>query len=134
MKALLLCPLLLWIAPVYGLPDSPPPKINLEVHTLQPAPRFWDRPTKIEFTGMVVMGSFDMAQTCNFLQHGRSERLLTQSCAGNVAITAGFDAAALGGAWLLHKTGHHKLARLPMLYMTGVSTYGVAKSKSLGGW
>ena len=89
---------------------------------------------KMEFTGMVVMGSFDMAQTCNFLQHGRPEGLLTQSCPGNVAITAGFDAAALGGAWLLHKTGHHKLARLPMLYMAGVSTYGVAKSKSMGGW
>jgi hypothetical protein len=89
---------------------------------------------KMEFTGMVVMGSFDMAQTCNFLHHGRPEGLLTQSCPGNVAITAGFDAVALGGAWLLHKTGHHKLARLPMLYMAGVSTYGVAKSKSMGGW
>jgi hypothetical protein len=126
--------LLLWVAPVYALPDSPAPKINREALIVRPEPRFWDRPMKIEFTAMAVMGSFDMAQTCNFLQHGRSERLLTQSCAGNVALTAGFDAAALTGAWLLHKTGHHKLARLPMLYMTGVSTYGVAKSKSLGAW
>jgi hypothetical protein len=122
------------VVPVHALPDSPLPKTNLEVRTVQPELRFWDRPMKAEFTSMVLMGSFDMAQTCNFLQHGRSERLLTQSCPGNVALTAGFDAAALTGAWLLHKTGHHKLARLPMLYMTGVSTYGVAKSKSLGGW
>ena len=134
MKALLISLFLLWVAPAYGLPDSPAPKINREAFVARPEPRFWDRPMKLEFTGMVVMGSFDMAQTCNFLQHGRSERLLTQSCPGNVALTAGFDAAALGGAWLLHKTGHHKLARLPMLYMTGVSTYGVAKSKSLGAW
>lgn len=134
MKVLPISLFLLWVVPVHALPDSPLPKINLEVRTVQPEPRFWDRPMKVEFTSMVLMGSFDMAQTCNFLQHGRSERLLTQSCAGNVALTAGFDAAALTGAWLLHKTGHHKLARLPMLYMTGVSTYGVAKSKSLGGW
>ena len=126
---------LFWVVPVYALPDSPPPKINLyELRTVQREPRFWDRPMKMEFTGMVVMGSFDMAQTCNFLHHGRPEGLLTQSCPGNVAITAGFDTVALGGAWLLHKTGHHKLARLPMLYMAGVSTYGVAKSKSMGGW
>jgi hypothetical protein len=129
-----LCLLLVWVLPAYGLPDSPRPKLNAEVRTVQREPRFWDRPMKLEFTGMVVMSSFDMAQTCNFLHHGRPERLLTQSCAGNVALTAGFDAVALGGAWLLHKTGHHKLARLPMLYMTGVSTYGVARSKSLGGW
>jgi hypothetical protein len=134
MKVLPISLFLLWVVPVHALPDSPLPKINLAVRTVQPEPRFWDRPMKVEFTSMVAMGSFDMAQTCNFLQHGRSERLLTQSCPGNVALTAGFDAAALTGAWLLHKTGHRKLARLPMLYMAGVSTYGVAKSKSLGAW
>src|SRR5260370_39988508 len=104
-----LCLFLLWVLPAYGLPDSPRPKLNGEVRTVQRELRFWDRPMKLEITGMGVMSSFDMAQTCNFLHHARPERLLTQSCPGNVALTAGFDAVALGGAWMLTKIRHHMI-------------------------
>ena len=69
---------------------------------------------------MVGVAAADMSQTCWNLARGGHEINLTQSCAKDIAITAGFDAAALGGARLLHRMGHERLARVPMRIVVAV--------------
>ena len=114
------------------LPDMPAPKVEIVNRTPRPdvTPRFWDKTNKVEFGAMIGLAAWDMGQTCDFLAHGEREQYLTQSCGKNVAITAGIDAGATLSAWLLHKTGHHKLERLPMLYFAGNSLYGVIVTKT----
>lgn len=116
------------VAVAEPLPDSPRPKPVVSDGEYQH--RFWDRTTKIQLVGMAAAGGMDMGQTCQFLANGQHEWNLTQSCGKNVAITAGFDSAALGAAWLLHRTHHHKLERIPMLFMGLNSLYGFAASES----
>jgi hypothetical protein len=121
--------------------------------------RFWDRTNKIETTSMVVLAAFDMAQTCHNLAstetvithlttprapggyvdvpitlHGHEHSLPTQSCAGAVGLSSAFDGAAAGLAYLFHRTHHHKLERIPMLYMGGTSLEGIIYSKEHGAW
>ena len=99
------------------------------------APRFWDKTNKIEFASMVGLAAFDMGQMCHNLANGGREVMLPkQNCGAAVAMTVDFEAAAVTGAWLLHKTHHHKLERLPMLYMASQSLDGVVYSKQHGAW
>jgi hypothetical protein len=136
---LLLCLLAL---PMLGneLPDAPKPNTTSDSLSgfveAQPKPvtnmhPFWDKPNKVEAASMFAMASLDMAQTCYGLAHGGRELHLTQSCVDNNFITFSFEAATVTGTWLLHRTNHHKLERMPMLYMVGVSTSGVVGSKPL---
>ena len=95
-------------------PDTPIPNgksftTNSDIRT-EPAVKFFDKGNEIEAAAMLPEFT-DMAQTCYFLSHGAREFNLTQSCPANVAITLGFDAAAIMGAYLLHRTHHSKLAR-----------------------
>jgi hypothetical protein len=130
--ALFLCLAAAGVCRANELPDSPAPKLEIVNRTPRPdtTPRFWDRTNKVEFGAMVGLAAWDMGQTCDFLAHGERELYLTQSCPKNIAITAGIDAGATLTAWLLHKTGHHKLERLPMLYFAGNSLYGVIVTKT----
>lgn len=121
------------------LPEVPEPHIAPTSLSVRPviapgASRFWDRPNRIAAVGMFSLAAADMAQTCRFLARGERERWLTQSCAANVSLTAGFTAAALLGAYALHRSGHHRLERVPMLYMTATSVRGIVMSKRWGGW
>lgn len=119
------------------LPDMPRPNaspIPIAMRNPGMSGRFWDRPNRIEAVAMLSLATADMAQTCRFLARGERERWLTQSCAANVALTAGFTATALLGAYALHRSGHHRLERLPMLYMTATSARGIVMSKRWGGW
>jgi hypothetical protein len=107
-----------------ALPDMPQPKpADAVIHS------YWSPAAKrivgIEF----VAASADMAITCRNLSLGGHEwSLPTQSCGETVAIQLGIFAAAQGTAYLLHRTGHHKLEHLPRLYMIGANTYGFVYS------
>jgi hypothetical protein len=114
-----------------ALPNSPTPKVEAPKVTHA---HFWDHTNKAEFAVMSVAAAFDMGQTCYFLSHGEREYVLTQSCGKNVAITASLVGLAAGSAWLLNRSGHRKLARIPMLIMAGNSANGLARSKRAGGW
>jgi len=109
------------------LPDAPAPMpTRVENVRQRPPVRFWTRPVKVEAAVMVSLAAADMTQTCRNLRiRGWHEDLLTQSCGKDVAITIGFEAAAVGGAWLLHRTGHDKLAKVPMIYMAAQSARGL---------
>ena len=112
------------------LPDSPAPKVFAESapkHVTDYRP-FWDKANKIEFGAMLTLATIDQVDTCRFLSQGRHEDWLTQSCGKNVALTVGFVAAAAAGAWLLHRTAHYKLERVPMAYMAAASSAGIAYS------
>jgi len=96
---------------------------------------FWDRINKSETVAMFGLEAFDMAQTCNNLAHGGREHFNSfQSCPKEVAYTLGIRVGAILAAYALHETRHHKLERMPMLYMTGTSVNGIAYSKEHGAW
>jgi len=106
-----------------GSPFVWPPKPALERGA------FWTRTTKVEAGVMAGIAVADQVQTCRNLRrrggHYWHEDELTQSCAGNVALTAAFDAGAVALAWGLHRTGHNRLAKLPMAYMAAASARGI---------
>lgn len=140
MKSLLLVAAL-WAIPAFGLPDSPIPKMPLpeSVFSISGYPKpvargFWDSTNKKELMGLAVVSGFDMGQTCHNLATGGREYWLTQSCPKDVGIMLGFDAAAVGVAWILHKTGHHKLERLPMLGQSEEHVRGIVFSKIHRAW
>jgi len=123
--------------PAQDLPDMPVPKDSRPIAPLaRPMPReFWDRPNKIAAVAMIGLTTADVAQTCHgLITHTAYEIVLTQSCGKNVAIVAGSDAAAIFGAWFLHRTGHHRLERVPMVFMGYQSAYGLIYSKHTGAW
>ena len=155
MKAIWSAAVLLFAAPVFGqnhLVDSdvetPAPKVSSN----PPAPKFWDKINKTEFGTMISLAAFDMVQTCHNLASrqtvqalsptpgvtvpvvigGHEDFLPTQSCAGAVGLSAAFDASALGLSYLFHRTHHHKLERIPMLFMGQQSAQGIVYSKLHG--
>jgi hypothetical protein len=113
------------------LPDNPIAKTQVQPVAIH---RFWDKPNKLEFGAMVGLAAFDMAQTCDNLANGGNESFLTQSCPKDLAIILGVNAGTVGLAWLLHRTGHHKLERIPMLWKAGDSINGIVYSKQHGAW
>jgi hypothetical protein len=124
--------LLLWVIPTFGLPSVPDPK-PFEPKTA--AVHYWDKWNKIEAIGMFSLASFDMAQSChNIRTGGREDFLPTQNCAAIVGFIAAGEAGALGLSVLLHKTGHHKLERIPMLFMIQADTRGIVYSHLHGAW
>ena len=97
--------------------------------------RFMDRWNKIEFVTMMTAESVDMGQTCNNLAHvGHEVFQPSQSCAGVVSLTMAYRGAALLAAYGLHRTHHHKLERIPMLFMISGSVQGMVYSKQHGAW
>ena len=127
--------LLLCAVPVLALPDAPTSKPDAFVAVRPSVHRpFWDRTNRIEFGVMISLAAFDMGQTCYGLARGAREINLTQSCPKNVALTAAFDTGAVGLAWLLHRTGHRKLERIPMIWKAQDNLQGIIYSKRHGMW
>lgn len=125
------------LSPAEPLPSMPTAKIEPTPVAITNRPtlgRFWDRPNKISAIAMLSLASADMAQTCRNLARGGHEDWLTQSCGKDVAITAAFEAGALAGAWALHRRGHHRLERMPMLFMAAQSARGLQYSQAHGAW
>jgi hypothetical protein len=105
------------------LPEAPAPKL-LTVH------RFVDTQNKIAFASMVSMRTADTVQTCYLMAAvpGRERQLPTQSCAGIVAFNVAFSIAGAGTAYLLHRTGHYRLERIPMWISFAGAAQGVEYS------
>ena len=112
-------------------PDAPVPHA-VEAPKRESRP-MWDKANKIELGVMVGAATWDQAQTCHFLANGRREEWMTQNCGKNVALTIGYIGVAVGAAWLLHKTGHRKLERIPMAYMAVNSFSGAIWTDKRGG-
>jgi hypothetical protein len=139
---------LLCSVPCYALPDTPTPKLPTPATTepsfyIAGAPKplargdraFWTRSTKIEAGALAGVAAFDAAQTChNLATGGREYWLNTRTCGGAVAIMAAWDLGTVGAAWLLHRTHHDRLARLPMLYEIQAHTRGIIYSRRHHAW
>lgn len=120
--------LLFLAAPCWAAPDAPVAKIPVEHH------RFYDRFAKVELAGAGSIAAADSVITCRFLARGQREmNLPTQSCAGMVGLQVGFYGAGEGLSFLLHRTGHHKLERLPRLYLAYGNASGIVFSARHGG-
>ena len=120
--------LLAAIAVVQPKPDAPNLK-PVAVHAM------YDRTAKVELAAEVSLMTFDTVQTCHFLAHGGHEdNLPTQRCAGMIGLQLSFAAGAEGLTWVLHKTGHHKLERIPRIYLMYGNASGIAYSKLHRGW
>jgi len=95
---------------------------------------FYDRFAKLELAAAGSLAATDSVITCRFLARGQREmNLPTQSCAGMVGLQLGFYVAGEGLSFLLHRTGHHKLERLPRLYLGSGNAYGIAFTARHGG-
>jgi hypothetical protein len=117
---------LVWGARADELPDAPRPKAHA---------RFYDRTAKAQLAVEAGALAWDETTTCRNLARGGTEQWLpTQSCAGVVGYQLLFAAAAEGAAYLLHRTNHHKLERIPRLYVAGAAVAGIAHSKRTGAW
>jgi hypothetical protein len=140
-----LCLLLLCAIPLMGnelpsrpLPDAPPPKIQPSegLYYVQSSPkpvttgRFLDRPAKAAAIATIGLLAWDSAQTCNNLARGGHEDWLnTQKCGPAVAQLAANKLAFWGGAWIAHKTGHHKIERVCEWLGPAWSAAGIASSR-----
>jgi hypothetical protein len=96
--------------------------------------QFYDRFAKLELAAAGTLAATDSAITCRFLARGQREmNLPTQSCAGMVGFQLAFYGAGEGLSFLLHRTGHHKLERLPRLYLGAGNAYGIRFTAKHGG-
>jgi hypothetical protein len=124
--------LVLLAIPTFGLPSVPQPK---PFETKPAAVHYWDKWNRIESLSMFSLASFDMAQSChNVRSGGREDFLPTQSCAKIAVMIGAGEVGAIGLSMLLHKTGHHKLERIPILLMIQADTRGIVYSHSHGAW
>jgi hypothetical protein len=131
-EAIKLVLFLMLAIPAFGLPSVPEPK---PFETKPAAVHYWDKWNKIEAVSMFSLASFDMAQSCHNVRSGGHEDFLpVQNCAAIVGMVAAGEVGAIGISILLHKTGHHKLERIPMLLMIQADTRGIIYSHSHGAW
>lgn len=96
----------------------------------QEAPHsFWDRANKVGFTLSFAVRAADAGQTCYHLSHGSIEGSAPfQSCGGVTAWIMAGQALQMGGQYLLHRTGHHKLERwLPV--SAAANVYAIDESR-----
>jgi hypothetical protein len=96
---------------------------------------FWDRTNIALFSGIAVTRGLDYASTRNFQARGRQEILLPDDVVNNSAGFASLEGAAtmtnVGMAYLLHRTGHHKLERWLSIGHISVTGFGVIRNYSL---
>ena len=104
------------------------------------APRheFFDRQNLISFSAAAAMRTADSAYTCavgvGTTTHNadgsvtvrREDFMLVNSCHGVVLMNSAFAGVGLGGSYLLHKMGHHKLERLPNWISAAIPALGIA--------
>jgi len=99
---------------------------------------FFDRQNIIAFSAAAAMRTADSAYTCavgvgttthnadGSITVHREESLPVNSCHGVVLMNSAFAGVGLGGSYLLHKMGHHKLERLPNWIVAAVPAFGIA--------
>jgi len=109
----------------------------LLIHS-KPVHEFFDHKNIIAFSAAVAMRTADSAYTCavgvgtttrnadGSITVHREDSLPVNSCHGVVLLNSAFTGAGLGGSYLLHKMGHHKLERLPNWIVASVPAFGIA--------
>jgi hypothetical protein len=112
---------------------SPPGEFNCDS---KPQPhRFFDRTNILLFSGVAVSRTVDYTSTRNMLARGRQEKLIPDdvvySTAGFVSLEVAGAATSIGIAYLLHRTGHHKLERWISIGHIGVTSFGAARNYAL---
>ena len=100
-----------------------------------PVHSFWDNKNILLFSGVAAFRGLDYASTRNFQARGRQEILLPDDVVNNSAGFASLEAAgaatSVGIAYILHRTGHHKLERWVSIGHIGVTGFGVVRNYSL---
>lgn len=100
-----------------------------------PMHRFWDHENLLLFSGVAAFRGLDYASTRNFQARGRQEILLPDDVVNNSAGFASLEAAgvatSVGIAYMLHRTGHHRLERWLSIGHIGVTGFGAARNYAL---
>ena len=112
---------------------SPPGEINCD--SKAKPHQFFDRTNILLFSGVAVSRTLDYASTRNMLARGREEKLIPDdvvySTAGFASLEVAGAATSIGIAYLLHRTGHHKLERWISIGHIGVTSFGAARNYAL---
>lgn len=125
--------------------DAPEPKLSSAaarpalIHpTANPTHQFFDHQNIIAFSAAAALRSADSAYTCavgvgttthnadGSITVRREDSLPVNSCHGVVLMNAAFTGTGLGGSYLMHKLGWHKLERLPNWIVASVPVLGIA--------
>jgi hypothetical protein len=124
--------------------DAPEPKPMpaaarpLLIHPKPVTHDFFDHRNIIAFTTAVAMRTADSAYTCavgvgttrhnadGSITVSREDFMPVNSCHGVALMNAAFTGAGLGGSYILHKMGWHKLERIPNWIVASVPAYGIA--------
>lgn len=97
--------------------------------------RFWDRGNDWLFAGVGASRTLDYFSTLNMRRRGRQEIFLTNDAVDNhtafAAIEASATATSIGGAYLFHHYGHHKLERWTSFVHIGLATTGAVRNYCL---
>lgn len=129
--------------PAQAFVDAPEPKLSTQpAHVLVVQPKathqFFDRQNVISFSAAVAMRAADSAYTCTVgigstthnadgsITVRREDMLPVNTCHGVVLMNTAFTGAGLGGSYVLHKMGWHRLERLPNWIVAAVPAYGIA--------
>jgi hypothetical protein len=97
--------------------------------------RFWDKENDWLFAGVGASRTLDYFSTLNMRRRGRQEIFLTNDVVDNHAAFAAIEASAtavsIGGAYLFHHYGHHKLERWTSIVHIGLATTGAVRNYCL---
>lgn len=138
--------------PVFGqqFVDAPEPKSAGSASAsspfvkpvLHPTHSFFDHQNIISFSAAAAMRAADSAYTCavgvgttthnadGSITVHREDLMPVNSCHGVVLMNAAFTGVGMGGSYLLHKMGWHKLERLPNWITASVPAFGIAYTAS----
>lgn len=99
---------------------------------------FFDHQNIISFSAAAALRTADSAYTCavgvgtttrnadGSITVRREDFMSVNSCHGVVLLNAAFTGTGLGGSYLLHRMGHHKLERLPNWIVASLPALGIA--------
>jgi hypothetical protein len=110
---------LFWIALAFGMLAICIVMLSSSSHAqeLPQAPhRFLDKTNIALFTGVATMRALDLHSTWKLRRNGWNEYVLparlVDSKPAFTAFSVGMVAAHVGGCYLLHRTGHHRMERI----------------------
>lgn len=123
-------PLLLTLPAIaQELPNAPTPKPMTQTERVMESHRFFDNQNNIALSASFGIRVTDTIETCRLLRkrviatlpdgsmavfpYFEEVNAPVKSCGGVAAWNGGMTFAAFGASWLLHKTGHHRLERIP---------------------
>ncbi|HEY2547413.1 MAG TPA: hypothetical protein VGI46_15195 [Candidatus Acidoferrum sp.] len=121
-------------------PDSPAPHCSPGMHDHEKTVRegehrFWDKENDWLFAGVAASRTLDYFSTLNMRRRGRQEILLTNDVVDNHAAFAAIEVSAtavsVGGAYIFHHYGRHKLERWTSIVHIGLTTTGAVRNYCL---